>query len=292
MIQGGSITLATVRSFLRRVFGQSAASRLGTGLMLVGFVLVAYSAGAFAGLLPGGYPTMPDPVALSGAQRLARLEATPVSTAATVTPPAAVAAAATPTAPPTTTPPPATAEPRPTPTPGVVKGDPSDVGDRREAALAPRPGAPLRLEIPSIEVETDVKVGGVVVDRNGELEWETLPFVAVTYPQLGPVGGPGNPVIAGHVVTLYEGNVFRNLYQVKLGDEVQVFTADSRFTYRVDEVKLVEPSDVSVMQPTEDSRLTLITCGGTFNPRTRTFSDRLIVIGHLAGGERLPPAAS
>ena len=37
----------------------------------------------------------------------------------------------------------------------------------------------------------------------------------------------------------------------------------------------------------EDARLTVITCGGTFDPRTRTFSDRLIVVGKLRGGERL-----
>jgi TolB protein len=36
------------------------------------------------------------------------------------------------------------------------------------------------------------------------------------------VGGRGNAVIAGHVVTLYEGNVFRNLYQVDFGDRIEV----------------------------------------------------------------------
>jgi sortase (surface protein transpeptidase) len=46
----------------------------------------------------------------------------------------------------------------------------------------------------------------------------------------------------------------------------------------VTEVKLVPPSDVSVMDPTPDPTLTLITCGGTFDPVKREFSDRLIVV--------------
>jgi sortase (surface protein transpeptidase) len=43
-------------------------------------------------------------------------------------------------------------------------------------------------------------------------------------------------------------------------------------------VQLVPPSDTAVMAPTPDQTLTLITCGGTFDPVRREFSDRLIVI--------------
>jgi sortase A len=171
-----------------------------------------------------------------------------------------------------------------------LDGDPpliADAADRRAAQLIARPGAPVRLRLPTIQVDTDVKSGGPVIGKNGEREWETLPFVATTYPILGPVGGIGNPVISGHVVTLREGNVFRDLYKLELGDLIDVDTQDSRFAYRVEEIKLVDPSDVAVMAPTDDARLTLITCGGTFDSRSRTFSDRLIIIGRLLGGERL-----
>jgi sortase A len=170
----------------------------------------------------------------------------------------------------------------------AFKLDPADADDRRQAAQAPRPGVPVRLLLPSIKVDTEVRNGGLVDGPNGEPEWETHPFVATTYPMLAPVGGPGNAVISGHVVTLREGNVFRDLYQVELGEPIEVFTDDSHFTYIVEEIRLVEPTAVEVMAPSEDARLTVITCGGTFDPRTRTFSDRLIVIGKLVGGERLP----
>ena len=257
-------------------------------------MLLLYSAGAYLGIFPGGYPTMPDPVALTGSgQRSARLAdptATPAPefTAVAAALPPTQAALAAPTLPPPTAMPTAvpTAAP-PTPIPVLPLSEAADHHDRSAAARAGRPGVPVKLVIPSIGVDTEVKPAGLVPGPNGQPEWETLPFVAVNYTILGPVGAPGNPVVAGHVVTLYEGNVFRNLYQVGLGDAIEVFTDDSHFTYQVDEIKLVEPDDVTVMEPTDDARLTLITCGGTFNPRTRTFSERLIVIGKLAGGERL-----
>jgi LPXTG-site transpeptidase (sortase) family protein len=289
---------------LTRAIGTTLQGRLGTVLILSGLAMILYSLGAHFGYLPGGYTTVPDPVALTGTgQRAVRLEPTvqphtlveaapPIPTALPAAePPTASVAAAIPE-------PPAAASvaPKPADAPAIVADTPpvalklnaADAEDRLQTALRPRPGIPLRLLLPSIQVDTEVKPGGLVDGPTGEPEWETLPFVATHYPMLGPVGSQGNAVISGHVVTLREGNVFRDLYQVELGQPIEVFTEDSRFTYVVEEIKLVPPTAVEVMAPSEDARLTVITCGGTFDPRTRTFSDRLIVVGKLASGERLP----
>lgn len=278
-------------SRLQRWTGTARSAQIGTGLILLGLALIVYSAAAYVGLVPGGYTSVPAPVALGGnGQRVARL-ATPAPLPAQVQEPAAAVEPRAASAARVATEP-AAAEPSPAPvvavaTPVAHMLQPADADDRRAAAAAPRPGIPLRLVLPTIEVDTEVKPGGIVQDPSGELIWETLPFVATTYPMLGMVGAPGNPVISGHVVTLREGNVFRDLYRLVLGDPIAVYTADSRFDYVVDEIKLVKPDAVEVMAPTPDARLTLITCGGTFDPRTRTFSDRLVVVGKLAGGERL-----
>jgi sortase A len=137
----------------------------------------------------------------------------------------------------------------------------------------------VRLAIPAIKLDTPVKQGGIVEDADGKPVWQTLPFVAVHYADLTAlVGQRGNAVIAGHVVTLSEGNVFRFLYQVDLGDEVLIWDQrDKVHAFSVTDVKLVPPTDLSVMDPTPDPTLTLITCGGTFDPVKREFSDRLIV---------------
>jgi LPXTG-site transpeptidase (sortase) family protein len=157
------------------------------------------------------------------------------------------------------------------------------------APSLPRPGWASRLMIPSIGLDTPVKQGGFVADANGEYYPETLPHVAVHYGwHTARVGWSGNAVISGHVVSLREGNVFQNLHKVREGSVVRVQTDEgAEFRYRVASVKLVRPDAVDVMQPTTDARLTLITCAGTFNARTRSYSHRLIVTAFLE-----QPAAS
>jgi LPXTG-site transpeptidase (sortase) family protein len=254
-----------VSDSIARVIGTTWLSRIGSVSLLSGLLLLGYSGGAYFGWFPGSYASVPAPEALSPGQRSARLAPQVVPSPATVV---------------------ATIVPTPIP-PAEITLIPADQADRVASAVAPRPGVPVRLVLESIGVDTEVKAGGLKPDQNGELGWETLPFVAVNYEQLGPVGLVGNPVIAGHVVTRFEGNVFRDLYKVELGTAIEVYTDRSRFEYRVDEIKLVPPESIEDLAPTPDARLTLITCGGTFDPSTRSFSDRLIVVGKLVGGARL-----
>ena len=168
---------------------------------------------------------------------------------------------------------------------------PSDAEDRAYWGDRPRPGLAVHLEITSVDIDTDVTEGGIITNNQGQLEWQTVPFIAVQYRETALVGARNNAVISGHVVTIAEGNVFRNLYKVNVGDAVGVETKAGRYTYIVDEVKLVKPNAVEVMAPTNTPVLTLITCGGEFESRSRSFSDRLIVVSRLVDWERLdaPP---
>jgi sortase A len=145
-------------------------------------------------------------------------------------------------------------------------------------------GWATHLNIASIGLDTEVVPASTQVNPQGELEWQTVPFVAAHYVNTAPVGSPGNAVITGHVATLREGNVFRELDRIDYGDRVVVTSDYGEFTYVVDELELVLPTQVSVMDPTVDARLTLITCGGQFDPHTRTFDHRLIVTARLVDG--------
>jgi sortase A len=229
--------------------------------MLLGALLLGYAALWQLGLAPGSRVTLPEPVALQ--------RPTPVSLP---TPVPTVAAEPTVPAMPTL-------QPTPVPVPSVPFVS-ADAADRRAVAALPPPGYAVRLAIPSIKLDTPVKQGGIVQDADGNPIWQTVPFVAIHYGDLtARIGAPGNAVIAGHVVTLREGNVFRFLYQVDLGDEIQVWDDHEReHDFRVTDIKLVLPSDTSVMDPTPDPTLTLITCGGSFDPVKREFSHRLIVV--------------
>jgi LPXTG-site transpeptidase (sortase) family protein len=247
-------------------------SRAGSVLVVGGLLLIGFGIAWYLGLIPGSRIVLPAPVAQ---QRIA----SPTPLSATSTPPAMLAPtlAATPTqvAPSPTLRP--VVVPTPTPAPTLLPVAVADAPDRAEAAVPG--GYAVRLVISSIQLDTQVTQGGIIQDSNGDPQWETVPFIAVHYGDLTSLlGKAGNAVISGHVVTLSEGNVFRLLYKVEIDDEVQVWDQlDREHDYHVVDVKLVPPTDVSVMAPTSDETLTLITCGGSFDRIRREFSDRLIV---------------
>jgi sortase A len=68
-------------------------------------------------------------------------------------------------------------------------------------------------------------------------------------------GEPGNVAIAGHRDTF-----FRQLRDVKVGDDVYLHTPQEDLHYRIAWARVVDARDVSVLEPTEDDVLTLVTC--------------------------------
>jgi sortase A len=115
------------------------------------------------------------------------------------------------------------------------------------------------------------------------------------YPSTALPGEVGNFAVAGHRAT--NGEPFANLDRVKVGDSLVVETRASWFTYVVDKVQIVAPTDVWVIDPVpgkpaqQPTRrlITLTTC----NPRWAS-TQRLIVFGHLAATQATaagrPPA--
>lgn len=66
---------------------------------------------------------------------------------------------------------------------------------------------------------------------------------------------PGNIGIAAH-----RDGFFRVLEKVAIGDVVSIERMDGVQDYRITDTLIVEPSDVSVLQPSGDSMVTLVTC--------------------------------
>ena len=105
------------------------------------------------------------------------------------------------------------------------------------------------------------------------------------YPETPMPGQPGNAAIAGHRTTY--GAPFYDLDELEKGDAILVTTRQGSFRYEVTEKKVVKPSEVSVLDPTTDNRLTLTTCNPRFSAR-----QRLVVISTLKGTAAPPPAAT
>ncbi len=56
------------------------------------------------------------------------------------------------------------------------------------------------------------------------------------------------------------GELFRDLDRLQPGDEIRIFTATNEYLYRVTGTQIVEPTEVSVMDPTVRPTVTLISC--------------------------------
>jgi sortase A len=121
----------------------------------------------------------------------------------------------------------------------------------RKPGEAPRPQDGLtRLEIPKINLEA------IVVEGASRKQLKVGPGRITTSAQPGEVG---NSVITGHRDTF-----FRHIYELNKGDDIMVRRNGELFRYRVTGKKIVDPSDVSVLRPTKDAQLTLITCYPTY----------------------------
>jgi len=102
------------------------------------------------------------------------------------------------------------------------------------------------------------------------------------YPSTPLPGEMGNAAIAGHRTTY--GAPFNRLDEVLPGDLIQVRTLRGEFTYRAEAQKVVKPSQVEVLDPTPDARLTLTTCHPKYSAK-----ERLIITAVLVPEESTAP---
>ncbi|MEX2658057.1 MAG: class E sortase [Acidimicrobiales bacterium] len=134
-------------------------------------------------------------------------------------------------------------------------------------AAVPEGEAIAIIRIPRIGVDKAV-VEGVSVDA--------LKKGPGHYPGTPLPGEPGNAAIAGHRTTY--GAPFGDLGELQEGDEILVTTREGEFRYLVDRISIVSPSQVDVLDPSEEAKITLTTCHPKYSAR-----ERLIVTGVLAG---------
>lgn len=119
---------------------------------------------------------------------------------------------------------------------------------------------PDRLQIPSIGLDSKVVPIGTKTDDRGHILWETAAFAVGHHRGTGLPGEAGNVVLSGHISSPREGNVFNKLPQVAEGDGLIISTPDRQYLYVVKETKVVTPDQVDVLDSTDQSVATLITC--------------------------------
>ena len=137
----------------------------------------------------------------------------------------------------------------------------------RKAAGEPAATPLAVLRIPRLQLEVPVLPGtdDRTLDRAvGHIDDTALP------------GADGNSGIAGH-----RDGFFRGLKDIAEGDVIELETAKRKEVYRVERTWVVDPEDVSVLDPTPTRALTLVTCYPFYyiGPAPRRFIVRAVLAG-------------
>jgi len=186
-------------------------------------------------------------------------------------------------APPPPVTPPATAAPAPSPAPTALLGSrPATLDDLR----AEQERRPVRVRVPGVrrpapvEARTTDPVGGGL----------DLPRDAATVAWWGsgssPGDGAGSVVLAAHVVFEGEQGPFTDLADVDEGAQVVVTSADgTEHRYVVEGVRSADKDALDreeLFRTTGPASLALVTCGGAYDPETRSYASNVVVTARPA----------
>jgi hypothetical protein len=152
--------------------------------------------------------------------------------------------------------------------PGAPRGSTGEIGLAKPETVAPRPrpGPARSIEIPRLDLRAAVV----------PTVWEPPAFVVGQLRQSANLS-EGNTVLIGHLNGL-AGNVFAKLDALEPGDEIVATSRGLDYHFVVSEVRELPEGDSLPVQPTDEPRLTLMTCTGAWDPVTLNYSHRLWVV--------------
>ena len=113
----------------------------------------------------------------------------------------------------------------------------------------PGPEHAIRIQVPSIDVDAPI------VQGDG---WEQLKKGVGQHIGSSNPGDKGNVVLSAHNDIF--GEIFRDLDRLRPGDEITIYTNQRAYTYVVSDSKVVEPTQVDIMESSSQPSLTLISC--------------------------------
>lgn len=138
--------------------------------------------------------------------------------------------------------------------------------DSTEGIISETEGILGILEVPKIELTVAIGEG----TDNKTLKYSVGHFSDTALP-----GEKGNCALIGHRNYIF-GQFFNRLNELEVGDTFSIKRNNKEFVYEVYEVKVVEPEDLSVLEPTDEPTATLITC-----TPIRTATHRLIIKAYI-----------
>lgn len=150
-----------------------------------------------------------------------------------------------------------------------VQHDAPVIGTKPATVLAADDPIPAEntLVIPKIGLRTPVHSGPDIASLNKGV-WHI--------PDSSTPDGDGNTVMAGHRFT-YGGNaIFYNLDKLTASDTLYVYWQGQRYEYIISAIRVVPPTDTSLVQQTGAPMLTIYTCTPLWSAK-----DRLVISAQL-----------
>ncbi|MFE6407642.1 class F sortase [Streptomyces sp. NPDC057837] len=173
-------------------------------------------------------------------------------------------------------------------------GDMAAAGRPPDVKLPPahRPlsdALPQRVDIPGLGVQAPVVARGL--DTRGALDPPPYDQPGVVGWYAGGVapGAPGTALLVGHVDTDTRPAVFYRVSAMRPGQTIRVIRADAKVAeFTVESVQVLSRDRFDAHQaygPRESGRaeLRLITCGGSFDRATRSYTANVVVSAYLTG---------
>lgn len=177
---------------------------------------------------------------------------------------------------------------------GVVKGEvpaitystdtPDEDPIRKDYAWRGNAGDPKYIDLPTIRTGGFVQKMGV--DQRTQIAVPTNINLAGWFADTARPGQPGLSIIDGHVNGRKADGIFKNLKNLKGGDEFTVTLGNGKgLRYRVFGKTSVATKDAPGVlfsqDPTKKSQLNLITCGGAFDTKANSYEQRVIITAEL-----------
>lgn len=121
----------------------------------------------------------------------------------------------------------------------------------------------FHLLIPSLDISAPVIAD--VDGSNKDAYFKALQSGVAHFKDTAKPGEGSNTFIFGHSSYYFWDpgkykEIFKNLEDIKVGDEIALWYQGKEYKYKVTQTKVVEPTEVSVLKPTPEEQLTLMTC--------------------------------
>ncbi|GAA4918274.1 class F sortase [Streptomyces coeruleoprunus] len=179
-------------------------------------------------------------------------------------------------------------------------GDVAAVGRPRAVPLPPphapaEPAAPRRVAVPSLGIAAPVVPRGLDASGGIEAPPHDTPHTVGWYAGGIAPGADGTALLVGHVDTETGPAVFHGLRSVRPGARVHVTRADGTVAeFTVDDVRVFDRGTFDAHEAygrrdPDRAELRLVTCGGTFDRASGTYTANVVVSAYLTAVRHTAP---